>query len=200
MTDVTENRPDFYQNLADSAGITRSQAKDIINRLMYDSAAKVGLVQKTHFQMVAEFHEKFGLAYEGWPRQLEPDMALFRIGFMVEELAEYSRASGYYSLADHLEGIQNMCRDHEYKQEQEQISLEDFEKQMDALIDLDYVVSGTAYLHGFAHDEGYRRVHDANMKKVRVEAKTLDGSVRKSKYDVVKPQGWTAASLKDLLE
>ena len=37
------------------------------------------------------------------------------------------------------------------------------------------------------------------MQKIRVEAKTLEGSVRKSKYDVVKPDGWKPASLSDLV-
>ena len=152
----------------------------------------------TNYQLVAEFHEKFGLGYGGPPRQLDDDLISFRIGFLIEELAEYSEASGYKIIASELHHLSNLIRkknDYLLQRSEER----DLEKQLDSLVDLNYVSDGTAYLHGFDFDEAYWRVHQANMQKIRVEAKTLEGSVRKSKYDVVKPDGWKPASLSDLV-
>jgi len=75
--------------------------------------------------------------------------------------------------------------------------VDDLEGMLDALVDLTYVVLGTAYLHGFDFNEAFRRVHEANMKKVRAEAKT--DSKRGTAYDVVKPEGWTPPDLGDLV-
>lgn len=71
------------------------------------------------------------------------------------------------------------------------------EGKLDALVDLVYVAIGTAYLHGFDFNEAWRRVHEANMKKVR--AQSADESKRGTSFDVVKPEGWTAPDLSDLV-
>lgn len=115
------------------------------------------------------FHEKFDLEYDGPSRHLPADMAEFRIKFLQEELDEYASAT----------------------------KNKDMEGEFDALIDLAYVLFGTSYLHGFPFAKGWRRVHMANMAKVRVE-RAAD-SKRDSGFDVVKPEGWRPAPLKDLL-
>lgn len=115
---------------------------------------------------ITDFHEKYGIEYNGPPRDLPADIAEFRLKFLKEELEEYELST----------------------------SLED---KFDALIDLAYVLYGTAHLHGFNFPEGWRRVHSANMKKVRVERE--EDSKRGSRYDVVKPKGWTPPSLSDLV-
>lgn len=117
---------------------------------------------------IGNFHRKFGLGYEGGPRHLPHDLQMFRNKFLKEELEEYFRA----------------CESR------------DLPEQLDALVDLVYVALGTAYYHGFNFDEAWRRVHEANMKKVRV-ARPED-SKRGSGYDVVKPPGWQAPNLADL--
>lgn len=124
---------------------------------------------KTLFELIHEFHEKFELNYDGEPRQLPHDMSEFRIGFLEEELTEYKDAVAAGNLED----------------------------QLDALADLVVVTLGTAYLQGFDFDEAFRRVMEANMKKVR--AKRASDSKRGSVYDVVKPHGWEPAFLKDLI-
>lgn len=121
------------------------------------------------FKLVEAFHRKFGLEYTKGPRGLDVKMYEFRRNFMAEEFQEY--VSAY--IAGDLEG------------------------QLDALVDLVYVVLGTAYLHGFDFNEAFRRVHAANMRKVR--AQTEGESKRASALDVVKPEGWVRADLKDLV-
>jgi predicted HAD superfamily Cof-like phosphohydrolase len=69
-------------------------------------------------------------------------------------------------------------------------------EQLDALVDLAYVVIGTALAQGFDFAEAWRRVHEANMRKVR--AVSAADSKRGSASDVVKPPGWEAPDLRDL--
>jgi predicted HAD superfamily Cof-like phosphohydrolase len=145
---------------------------------------------------IRDFHTKFELQYDDAPRELEDDMAMFRIGFMVEELAEYAQASGFVNVARSLNDL------HQHIKEKARwvvgrVEMRNVEVQFDSLIDLTYVALGTSHLHGFDFDEGWRRVHEANMKKVRV--KNVSDSVRKSKFDVVKPRGWTPPDLSDLV-
>jgi len=137
------------------------------------------------FHDIKAFHEKFGLTYNGPPRVLEEELAKFRVGFLAEELGEY-------------------CLDHQNTEElvhqvKENMAPQNvpLDKQFDALIDLVYVALGNAYLHGFDFNEGWRRVHEANMKKVRA-LRAVD-SKRGSTYDVVKPEGWVPPSLTDLV-
>lgn len=66
------------------------------------------------------------------------------------------------------------------------------EQQLDALVDLVYVALGTAHYEDFDFNEAFRRVHEANMKKIRRPSK-------RSQWDVVKPEGWTAPNIKDCL-
>ena len=110
---------------------------------------------------IKKFHEKFGLAYDGPPRDLPDELLEFRIRFMQEELEEY-------------------------------IDNDDREKKLDALVDLAYVLLGTAYQHGFTKfEEAWRRVHEANMKKVRADKISMKTGSRDPQFDVVKPPGWT---------
>ena len=119
---------------------------------------------------IKDFHEKFGLKYEGKPRTLPNELRVFRIDFMDEEISEYAMASAQKDLHD----------------------------QLDALVDLVYVALGTATLHGFNFPEAWRRVHEANMKKVR--ATDIKDSKRRSIYDVIKPLGWEPPDLSDLVK
>lgn len=121
------------------------------------------------FALIKEFHTKFKLEYAGKPRSLPRDLGHFRMDFMEEELSEYAHAVGH----------------------------QDLEKQLDALVDLVYVAVGTAYLQGFDFNEAFKRVHEANMKKVR--AVDVKDSKRRSVYDVIKPEGWTPPDLSDLV-
>ena len=121
------------------------------------------------FDDIAEFHKKFGHEYTGPPRILSDLENKFRVLTMYEEWKEYCDA----------------------------VMDEDKAEMFDALIDLVYFSMGTAYLHGFDWDTGWRRVHEANMRKVR--ANSAGDSKRGSQLDVVKPDGWTPPNLEDLV-
>lgn len=123
------------------------------------------------FDDLQEFHQKFGFAhhYAEGPHLLDPELTEFRVKFMQEELDEYREA----------------------------VQEGDLAKAMDALLDLIYVAGGTGYLHGFPMAEGWRRVQEANMSKVR--AQSADESKRGTAHDVVKPEGWQAPNHDDLV-
>jgi predicted HAD superfamily Cof-like phosphohydrolase len=139
---------------------------------------------------IAMFHEKYGLAYNGKPRVLPPELHAFRVLFMREEIDEH-------------EEVQSFLFDETTKGptfRDQGIILGGLEKQLDALVDEMYVVLGTAYQQGFfpMFEEAWRRVHNANMLKVR--ATNAVDSARGSTFDVIKPEGWTPPSHTDLIE
>jgi predicted HAD superfamily Cof-like phosphohydrolase len=132
---------------------------------------------------VVAFHEQFGLAYQGKPRDLRTEVEAngstlyeFRLGFMREEINEYEDEQEALTIA-RLAG------------DEDEVTLR-LHKQLDALVDAVYVIVGTAYLQ-FGKDvwnKAWDRVQAANMAKVRTERP--EDSKRGSGFDVVKPAGW----------
>lgn len=120
----------------------------------------ITIKEKTNFEMVKEFHDKFELKQD--PSNLEYQKA--RIAHMTEELTEYIKA----------------------------VNSEDREAQLDALVDLVYVALGTAHIDAFEFDKAFECVHTANMQKIRQASD-------RSKWDVVKPEGWQAPNLKEFI-
>jgi predicted HAD superfamily Cof-like phosphohydrolase len=145
-----------------------------------------------HFHDVLAFHEKFGIGYDGPPRNLPgsipveailhlkrfvhlcrlrgpENLRAFRAGFMGEEVLEWCEAEETGNVA----------------------------AAFDALIDGVYVHHGTAVFAGFPFNLGWERVHAANMQKTRAPA--TGSAKRGSAHDVVKPAGWVAPTLDDLV-
>ena len=121
------------------------------------------------FQMVADFHKKFGLDPTEQPDFPFEEIWILKNNHMQEELNEIRAAAINGNLEEYFDG----------------------------LIDLVYVALGAAYLSGLPFDEGFQRVHEANMKKVR--ALRQEDSKRGSTYDIVKPAGFVAPTLTDLI-
>jgi predicted HAD superfamily Cof-like phosphohydrolase len=164
------------------------------------TAIVAALASYQHFDPVADiadFHTRFGHDYNGPPRALPKDLLDFRLKFIDEESSEY----GQYATAATIE------RDVMAKPVRDSANYAyHLEHALDGLVDLVYVALGNAYLHGFNFREAWRRVHGANMKKVRKQKddgtladNTVD-SGRAPKYDIVKPEGWEAPSHVDLVE
>jgi predicted HAD superfamily Cof-like phosphohydrolase len=120
-------------------------------------------------EQIEEFHAKFGLSQPGDPRLLDEAMAKFRIVCLKEEIAEFEEA----------------------------IEKGDLPGAFDALIDLAYFTLGTAHVMNLPWEAGWERVHAANMAKIRTERPA--DSKRGSGFDVVKPAGWSAPILDDLV-
>lgn len=192
---------DFYQGLATQLGVDRRQAKEAWLRYMY-SGDRAGV---SPLQKVAEFHSKFELPNfdQLAPRELTDEEALFRINFMLEELAEYAGCAGFKGVESY---IKDFCHDI-CEHTQGRLNLPDLRRedardmhgQLDALVDLSYVLHGTALFHGFARfDQAFDTVHAANMAKER--ATRPEQSKRGSTFDVIKPSGWTPPVLTEFLK
>jgi predicted HAD superfamily Cof-like phosphohydrolase len=119
---------------------------------------------------VRAFHEKFGVPMPAKPEGLSPTDWSFRTRFLDEEIDEL-----------HAAWLD-----------------EDQAKQLDALVDLVYVAIGTAIWAGWDFEEAWRRVQRANMAKVRTPS--ADASKRGHAFDVIKPEGWKAPDLSDLVK
>jgi len=126
------------------------------------------------FESVGEFHRKMGqpTAYRGRaPEITSNDIHNYRIGFLNEELTELEDAHR----AGDIEGV------------------------ADAIVDLVYVALGTAHYYGIPFDECFARVHEANMNKER--ANGSNGVSKRGEIEpVIKPPGWKAPVLSDVLE
>ena len=153
-------------------------------------AAPAELLVRPDFLLdVADFHEKFQLEYNGKPRVLPFDLGKFRLDFNQEELDEWKDFAGKGLMAVAQEPVDAADVTH------------CLEMQLDAHVDQLYVLLGTVYLQGLmpVFEEAWRRVHAANMAKVRALRDGSD-SKRGSAYDVVKPEGWIAPDHSDLVE
>ena len=121
------------------------------------------------FQMVADFHKKFGLDPTEQPDFPFEEIWILKNNHMQEELNEIRAAAINGNLEEYFDG----------------------------LIDLVYVALGAAYLAGLPFEQGFLRVHQANMTKIR--ALRQQDSKRGSTYDIVKPPGFVAPTLTDLI-
>lgn len=121
------------------------------------------------FNMVAAFHEKFELTPTPQPDFPIEEIARLKNKHLQEELDEIVKSLDEGNLEEYFDG----------------------------LIDLVYVALGAAYLGNLPFNEGFRRVHEANMTKVR--ALKQEDSKRGSTYDIVKPPGFVAPTLTDLI-
>ncbi len=132
-------------------------------------------------------------AYAGPPRPGDDALAAFRVGFLIEELNELLTALGFDGRVMFHSKI-----DHELMSGPNQSDRRgpvDLARALDALVDLDYVLKGTVLQLGLGrvYARAWARVHAANLAKVPGTTSRGYGN------DAVKPPGWTAPDLSDLL-
>lgn len=116
--------------------------------------------QYSERQDVLNFHQKFGVPMPIIPSLLDSHAFKFRVEFMQEELDEFTIA---HTAADMLGAA-------------------------DALVDLCYVLHGTALMMGLPWPALWEEVQRANMTKER--ATSAGQSKRGTSLDVIKPEGW----------
>jgi predicted HAD superfamily Cof-like phosphohydrolase len=127
-----------------------------------DGYTVLRLQQQSDNKDVLAFQQKFDIPMASAPAFLDSKATQFRVDFMQEELDEFKEA----------------------------VNAQDLAKAADALVDLAYVVHGTALMMGLPWEQLWAEVQRANMAKVR--ATDLSQSKRQSTLDVVKPPGWLA--------
>ncbi len=109
----------------------------------------------TNFEMVREFHEKFGHPVESRPQLASPATVELRVGLIDEERDELDEALLNKSLV--------------------QIA--------DALTDLLYVIYGMGHVYGINLDKTFAEVHRSNLSKLGADGKPIyresDGKILK---------------------
>lgn len=145
---------------------------------------------------IEDFHTRFGFTQPEKPQFLNDEQMAVRLNFQLEELLETAEAAGFVLgyktvLGDGKEeGAFTFERD---------LALEpDLAKFLDGQVDQEYVLHGTSWLCKLPHFEAWDMVHEANMKKERVQR--ASDSTRGTTFDVRKPAGWVAPDVGKLLK
>lgn len=163
----------------------RKALKEKMYKLLYgahidgagaEGLAALGIAYLLHlpsqsiFQDLRDFTKKMGLPLD--LKNFPIEMQKFRDGILEEEFEEYKEA----------------------------VMLKQKEKQLDALLDIIYVAAGTIVMHGWDAEEGWRRVHNANMKKYPGQpGEGKQVAQETGMVDILKPEGWKAPKMQDLL-
>lgn len=127
----------------------------------------------TMFEMVKEFHRKFGLHVNRGP-----------IPFLHEDLDN-----------EDLYTLRHRLHKEEWKELEDAWEDEDLVGYADALCDLIYVLCGTAVSFGIPLDECFAEVHASNMSKF-----DKDGKVNKDEYGkVIKGDNYFQPNLRDII-
>lgn len=121
------------------------------------------------FKLVKAMHDHFKIPMQQTPGLLDEDTMEFRLKFLDEELNELYAA------------WEN----------------NDLEEMADGLIDLCIVALGTAAMMGLPFNAMFVEVHEANMRKVRVES--AEDSKRGHGFDLKKPVDWKGPNLRKFL-
>ena len=136
-------------------------------RTIYDAIFDESMENSSDYLgKVKEFMTTFGQPVLGKPTALPEDRQKLRIALIFEELKEYAEASGLiYSFIEMCDKASadshNMTQVHPHPTHVDQV------EQLDALLDLQYVLSGAVHEHGFGEifDEAFEEVHNSNMSK-----------------------------------
>lgn len=142
---------------------------------------------------IAAFHEKFGLTQNNalvGIASTPPDQAAN--GILFDKWQTENRDK---MLLEEWELRKTRLID-EAMEYQEAHESGDDEGALDALVDIVYIALGTAYRRGWDFQTAFERVHEANMAKERGEP---GNSKYGSGFDIIKPEGWTAPDLSDLV-
>ena len=121
---------------------------------------------------VAAFHHKFGVPINTSVTEISNELLRDRVNFILEEFSELIEDAGLQLTYD-IDTLE--VHPHNPK---------DLPGIADALIDLVYVIKGTALILGLPWEELWDDVHRANMQKVRYEDETGH------KFGIGKPDGW----------
>lgn len=162
------------------------------------------VVDNQNFDDVGDFHEKFGLDNTTHGvigvREVPDDVLAYRLNFILEELTETMRALGGHfepefeppEINDGVPGLVGL-----------KIVIPGDNKvnhaeAFDGLLDMAYVIFGTAHFLGYPWQQGWRLVQRANMSKVRAAGDGSD-STRGHALDVIKPEGFQPPNIARLL-
>lgn len=138
-------------------------------------------MKTNYIKQVKEFMVTMKQPVVDKPAIMPEDRNKLRIALIFEELKEYAEASGM------LDVFNGMCVDFstEFDENQREgtqyVPVQNLTEQFDALLDMQYVLSGAVIENGFGDifDEGFEEVHRSNMSKVDTSFVDAEDSVEK---------------------
>ena len=158
-------------------GLSVSKLEEVIDktergledyRTIYDTIFDESMENSSDYLgKVKEFMTTFGQPVLDKPTPLPEDRQKLRIALIFEELKEYAEASGM------VEYFAKLCDEHYVdihnnpNPDIQIVEVINEVEQLDALLDLQYVLSGAVHEHGFGDifDVGFEEVHSSNMSK-----------------------------------
>ena len=158
-------------------GLSFSKLEEVIDktergledyRTIYDTIFDESMENSSDYlEKVKEFMTTFGQPVLDKPTPLPEDRQKLRIALIFEELKEYAEASGM------VEYFAKLCDEHYVdihnnpNPDIQIVEVINEVEQLDALLDLQYVISGAVHEHGFGviFDEAFEEVHSSNMSK-----------------------------------
>ena len=158
-------------------GLSVSKLEEVIDktergledyRTIYDAIFDESMENSSDYLgKVKEFMTTFGQPVLDKPTPLPEDRQKLRIALIFEELKEYAEASGM------VEYFAKLCDEHYVdihnnpNPDIQIVEVINEVEQLDALLDLQYVISGAVHEHGFGEifDEAFEEVHNSNMSK-----------------------------------
>jgi predicted HAD superfamily Cof-like phosphohydrolase len=115
-----------------------------------------------YIESVKEFHEAFGHPINNLNDDVDTNLRSLRIKLLFEELNELSEATG-------CEGtLYKLCEEYLSKGKVEDVEVRDKVEELDALADLQYILSGTKLCLGHQEnfDDAFDEVQRSNMSKM----------------------------------
>ena len=172
-------------------GLSVSKLEEVIDktergledyRTIYDTIFDESMENSSDYLgKVKEFMTTFGQPVLDKPTPLPEDRQKLRIALIFEELKEYAEASGM------VEYFAKLCDEHYVdihnnpNPDIQIVEVINEVEQLDALLDLQYVLSGAVHEHGFGEifDEAFEEVHSSNMSKACPDIATAFRTVAK---------------------
>ena len=139
----------------------------------------------SYLKKVEEFMTTFQQPVIDKPQEMPEDRNKLRIALIFEELKEYAEASG---LADYFSGLCiHSAAAFAKGPDTHYVPVIDLVEQFDALLDMQYVLSGAVIENGFKDifDKGFDEVHRSNMSKTcSTKEEGLDTCVKYQKEGI----------------
>lgn len=172
-------------------GLSVSKLEEVIDktergledyRTIYDTIFDESMENSSDYLgKVKEFMTTFGQPVLDKPTPLPEDRQKLRIALIFEELKEYAEASGM------VEYFAKLCDEHYVdihnnpNPDIQIVEVINEVEQLDALLDLQYVLSGAVHEQGFGEifDEAFEEVHSSNMSKACPDIATAFRTVAK---------------------
>ncbi len=128
---------------------------------------KVINYNNSYIGQVQEFHKFFNQVVSNKPTKINKETINLRLNLILEELSEIAEGCGKEILSDFIVKLHDKSVKLHSKNESNPDGKFNINEIFDALLDTQYVLSGTVLAFGFQDifEEGFQQVHESNMTK-----------------------------------